>query len=107
MFWRFFVFVLNLYMAVDGVRIRTGLRPITQNGGTVMKKISASDIAEMPIEERIQLVEDIWDSISELPEAVSIPEWHKEELERRLDAYHANPTEHAPWSEVREKLLGE
>lgn len=72
-----------------------------------MKKISASEIAEMPIEERIQLVEDIWDSIAELPESVTVPDWHKEELERRLDAYHSNPTEDSPWSEVREKLLGE
>lgn len=72
-----------------------------------MKKISASEIAEMPIDERIQLVEDIWDSIAESPEAVSVPEWHKEELEKRLDAYHATPTEQTPWSEVREKLLGE
>lgn len=81
--------------------------PSLTNGGVLMKKISASDIAEMPIEERIQLVEDIWDSIAELPEAVSVPEWHKEELEKRLDSYHATPTEHTPWSEVREKLLGE
>jgi hypothetical protein len=45
------------------------------NGGVLMEKISASDIAKMPIEERIQLVEDIWDSIAELPEAVSVPKW--------------------------------
>lgn len=70
-----------------------------------MKKISASDIAEMPIDERIQLVEDIWDSIAELPESVPVPEWHKKELEKRLDAYHANPTESSPWGEVKEKLL--
>lgn len=72
-----------------------------------MKKISASDIAEMPVEERIRLVEDIWDSIAELPESVAVPEWHKQELEKRLDAYHANPTEGSPWHEVRERLLGE
>jgi putative addiction module component (TIGR02574 family) len=70
-----------------------------------MKKISASDIAEMPIEERIQLVEDIWDSIAELPESILVPEWHKEELEKRLDAYHTNPTEGTPWGEIKEKLL--
>jgi putative addiction module component (TIGR02574 family) len=57
-----------------------------------MKNISASDIAEMPLDQRIQLVEDIWDSIAELPESVAVPEWHKDELEKRLDAYHANPS---------------
>ena len=42
-----------------------------------MKSITASDIAEMSLEQRIQLVEDIWDSIAEIPEAVEIPSWHK------------------------------
>jgi putative addiction module component (TIGR02574 family) len=71
-----------------------------------MNKISVSDIAEMPIEKRVWLVEDIWDSIAELPESVPLPEWHKEGLEKRLDACHANPEEGSPWPEVRERLLG-
>lgn len=70
-----------------------------------MKKISASEIAEMPIDERIQLVEDIWDSIAELPESVPVPEWHKRELDKRLDAYHADPAEGTPWNELKEQLL--
>lgn len=71
-----------------------------------MKKISAADIAAMPVEERIQLVGDIWDSIADLPGSVDVPDWHKAELEKRLDAYHANPSEGTPWSEVRKTLLG-
>ena len=39
-----------------------------------MKTISASRIVEIPIDERIQLVEDIWDSIAEVPESVKVPE---------------------------------
>ncbi len=31
-----------------------------------MKPITAADIAEMPLEQRIQLVEAIWDSIAEI-----------------------------------------
>jgi len=71
-----------------------------------MKSISASEIAEIPIQQRIQLVEDIWDSIAEMPEAVEIPEWHKQELEKRLEAYHANPNEGSPWQDVRKRILG-
>lgn len=62
-----------------------------------MKKISASDISEMPLEERIRLVEDIRDSIAELPESVAVPEWHKAELDKRLDAYPLNPKEGSHW----------
>lgn len=71
-----------------------------------MKSITASEIAEMPIQQRIQLVEDIWDSIAEMPESVEIPQWHKKELEKRLDAYHANPSEGSPWKDVKKRILG-
>ena len=69
-----------------------------------MKNISASDIAEMPLDQRIQLVEDIWDSIAELPESVAVPEWHKDELEKRLDAYHANPSQGTPWRDIKNRI---
>ena len=59
----------------------------------------------MPVEERIQLVEDVWDSIAELPESVSMPDWHKEELEKRLSTYRENPAQGTPWGEIRDKLL--
>ena len=71
-----------------------------------MKTLSASDIAEMPIEQRLQLVEDLWDSIADLPESVSIPEWHKSVLDERLSAYHADPSQGMPWSEVKKDILG-
>jgi putative addiction module component (TIGR02574 family) len=71
-----------------------------------MKTITASDIAEMPIQKRIELVEDIWDSIAEMLETVEIPEWHRKELDKRLEAYHANPGEGSPWQEVKKRILG-
>ena len=71
-----------------------------------MKPISASHIVEIPIDQRIQLVEDIWDSIAEVPQSVEVPDWHKKELEKRLEAYHANPERASPWKEVRERILG-
>jgi putative addiction module component (TIGR02574 family) len=71
-----------------------------------MKTITASDIAEMPIQKRIELVEDIWDSIAEMPESIEIPEWHKNELDKRLEAYHANPSGGSPWKEVKKRILG-
>jgi putative addiction module component (TIGR02574 family) len=71
-----------------------------------MKTITASDIAAMPIQKRLELVEDIWDSIAEMPEAIEVPEWHKKELDKRLEAYHANPREGSPWKEVKKRILG-
>lgn len=71
-----------------------------------MKTLTASDIAEMSIKQRIQLVEDIWDSIADLPEAVELPQWHKDELDKRLAEFHNNPNEGSPWKDVKKRITG-
>ena len=64
----------------------------------------AAEILELSVAERIQIVEDIWDSIAAVPEAVPLSEDQKEELDRRLEAYHLNPDAGSPWIEVRERI---
>ena len=71
-----------------------------------MKPISASNIIEIPIDQRIKLVEDIWDSIAEIPQSVKVPDWHKEELEKRLEEFHADPEGASPWVEIKERIVG-
>lgn len=63
-----------------------------------------SDILQMSVAERIQLAEDIWDSIAAFPEAVSVTNDQKEELDRRLEAHAQNPSEGISWDELREKV---
>ena len=50
-------------------------------------------LRELPLAERIKLVEDLWDSIAEEQNALPITPEQKAELDRRLDAYakNANP----------------
>ena len=64
----------------------------------------AGDMLELSIAERMQMVEDIWDSIAAVPEAVPLSEELKKELDRRLEAYHLNPEAGSPWIAVRERL---
>ncbi len=63
-----------------------------------------SDILQLSIAERIQLVEDIWDSIATVPEAISLTEEQQAELERRLEAYRSNPSEGISWNDLKEKF---
>jgi len=65
----------------------------------------ASDIVELSVAERIQMVEDIWDSIAAVPEAVPLSEDQKKELDRRLEAYHLSPDAGSPWNEVKQRIL--
>ncbi|MEW8411445.1 MAG: addiction module protein, partial [Candidatus Thiodiazotropha sp.] len=62
--------------------------------------------AQIPLDERLQLVEDIWDSIAELPESVEVPKWHRPILEERLKAYHEDPHAGTPWSELKREITG-
>jgi putative addiction module component (TIGR02574 family) len=67
----------------------------------VTPKTLFEQIQQLPIEERLKLVEDIWDSIAATPESVPIPDWHRAELDRRL----ADPApEHLTWEQVQERL---
>lgn len=46
-----------------------------------------SSILKLPIEDRIRLVEDIWDSIAADQSALDLTEAQKLELDNRLDAF--------------------
>ena len=60
----------------------------------------------LSVSERIQLVEDIWDSIAQVPETVVLSDEQKTELDRRLAAYHQHPEAGSPWDSVRERIRG-
>jgi putative addiction module component (TIGR02574 family) len=65
-------------------------------------KALLDQILRLPLEERLQLVEEIWDSIAAKPADVPVPDWHKAELDRRLDGPEPGPG--LTWDEVRAKL---
>jgi len=69
-----------------------------------MSTLAKADVLNLSVSERIQLVEDIWDTITEVPEAVELSDEQKAELDSRLDAYHQNPEEGSPWGMVRERI---
>jgi putative addiction module component (TIGR02574 family) len=70
-----------------------------------MKPVRLSDVLELPVSERLELVGDIWDSIAQVPEKVALSPEQRAELERRLEAYRRNPTAGSPWSEVKARIL--
>ncbi len=76
-------------------------------GATVgrMSRFRLSDVLELPVSERLKLVEAIWDSIADVPEALPLTEEERAELDRRLRDFAENPDDGSPWSEVRERIL--
>lgn len=70
-----------------------------------MKKITATDTLELSIPERIQLVEDIWDTIAVQADSMELSEDEKMLIDERLDAYHGNPDSGTPWNEVYKRIV--
>ena len=70
-----------------------------------MKKITATDTIELSIPERIQLVEDIWDTIATEAEAIELTEDEKRIIDERLEAYHRNPDLGSPWEDVYKRMV--
>lgn len=70
-----------------------------------MKQITAADALTLSIPERIQLVEDIWDTIATEPEAIELTEEEKRMIDERLEAYHRNPDLGAPWEDVYKRIV--
>ncbi len=69
-----------------------------------MNNISIADILELPVQERIRIVELIWDSVAAVPEAVEISPALKAELEARMKEFEANQEAGYSWDEVKARL---
>ena len=72
--------------------------------------MSTSDISteylKLSVSERIQLVEDIWDSIvAEESETIELSQAQKDELHRRVVAHRADPSTAVPWEQVKSRLF--
>ncbi|KKO20346.1 MAG: antitoxin [Candidatus Brocadia sp.] len=70
-----------------------------------MKEITTTDILALSIPERIQLVEDIWDTIANEPEAIELTEEEKKIIDERLEAYHRNSDLGSPWEDVYRRIV--
>ncbi|MFW6074386.1 MAG: addiction module protein [Chloroflexota bacterium] len=66
---------------------------------------SSLEFRHLTVAERIQLVEDIWDSIADAPEVLKLTEVQRAEIDRRLAAHRANPNDTIPWETLRRELL--
>jgi putative addiction module component (TIGR02574 family) len=62
------------------------------------------EIDKLALSEKIILVEDIWDSIARGNAEIPLPEWQKQELDRRYADYREGKTTFHDWQEVHDAL---
>ncbi|MEO7966522.1 MAG: addiction module protein [Gemmatimonadaceae bacterium] len=73
-----------------------------------MASHSAFDYSQLTIAERLQLVEELWDSIAADADAEALPLTDAERalVDERLDELRAHPDAGRPWADIRAEILG-
>jgi putative addiction module component (TIGR02574 family) len=70
-----------------------------------MARPTLEDLKKLSVEERLELLEDVWTSLDEdHPHPMPMPKWHEEELERRLRDLEENGSQGVEWSEFYNEL---
>ena len=69
-----------------------------------MRTIEIEKVLKMPIEQKILLVEDMWDSIRPQSQRIPVLESHKIELDLRVKEYKNNPSALLSDQELKQAL---
>jgi len=68
--------------------------------------VKAADLSAMSIDERIELVQVIWDSIAAETEKLELTTAQKHELDRRIADLDAQPDNVLTWEEIKARVRG-
>jgi len=64
-----------------------------------------SQALQLPVDERLELAEALWESLEQEAVPPALPEWQQRLLEERIAADDAAPEEGSPWAEVKQRIL--
>jgi putative addiction module component (TIGR02574 family) len=66
--------------------------------------MSTIDITRLTPDERLRLLEQLWDSLSPTPDALPLTSAQRAELDRRLDELEQEGPAGIPWDEVMRRI---
>ena len=64
-----------------------------------------SEVESWPVDDRIRLVQDVWDRLPDQGRGSELTEEMKAELDRRIEEMDRNPGAGVPWETVKARLL--
>ncbi len=64
----------------------------------------AIEIEKLGVDERLDLIEALWESLAGDPSQIPVPDYHKAVLDERLDEIDAGDDAGIPWDEVLERV---
>ncbi len=63
-----------------------------------------TEINQLSLTQKLIMIQDIWDSIAKESGKLPMPEWQKNELEKRYEQYKQGKTSLYNWREVHNEL---
>jgi putative addiction module component (TIGR02574 family) len=72
-----------------------------------MKSAEIRKLLDLPVAERMELAQILWDSVDPADEAglLAIPDWQRRILDERLADLERNPGGGQTWEEVKAEIL--
>ncbi len=65
--------------------------------------MTIAEIKEMPVNQRIILMEEIWDTLSHEDVEVESPPWHREILDERMELIHSGKAEYLTIEQLKRR----
>jgi putative addiction module component (TIGR02574 family) len=69
-------------------------------------RIGELGIDRLSVRDRLELIEQIWDSLPDQVNPDEVPQWHRVELARRRTEADASPNVGKPWREALARFGG-
>lgn len=66
--------------------------------------MSVAEIRQLPLSEKLQIMEAIWEDLRAQPGAVPVPQWHKDLLDARRKAVEEGREEVLDWEQAKREL---
>jgi putative addiction module component (TIGR02574 family) len=68
--------------------------------------MSIGEIRQLPLNEKLQIMEAIWEELRLHADQVPVPQWHRDLLDTRRKAVSENREEVHEWDDVKHSLGG-
>ena len=66
--------------------------------------VSIEQILNLSVKKRLEVIEEIWDSIASEEATIPLTSAQRKELDPRRAAHKADPSATIPWADVRSRL---
>ena len=66
--------------------------------------MSIADVKQLPLTEKLQIMEAIWEELRAQAEGVPVPQWHRDLLDERRKAVEEGREELLDWDSIKDSL---